>query len=315
MYAYIDWNIYNKIEWKDKLTAKEYNLYNELENQILSNKIIVSYSNAHLNDIFRGYKKNPAYINNHLKNIKRLSNDLCICQYWNSEHANLHYRDVYDFFDEKKDERESEADSFSQLMSFDNPFLSKQSKQLFVILEQTPLPEKFDDCYKFEPLFEIMFPTAKIYKNMLSLCEDLYSFSIKIKFDYSLYRALKKYLNESIKALNDKKDILPALNLDEAPAHLNIFELSKNIKTEPGIIKNQKYSEIIDTFYKLDLQGYKTDKYFNNMFDDALHTFYGAHFEYFITIDDNCYYKAKETYKKLDISTVVLKPDEILSLI
>lgn len=312
MNAYVDWNIFNYIEWKDKLSANECQIYSELEKLILSNKIIVPYSNAHLNDIFRGYKKNPTYISNHLETLKRLSNNLCICQYWNSEHAILHYRDVYDFFNEKKEEREFESDTFSQLMDFDTTGLSKQKLKM---LEQTPLPANFGDCYKFDPLFEIMFPTSKVHKNMLSLCEDIYSFSIKIKLDYSLYKTLKKYLVKSMRMINDKKDLLKSLNptLEETPKHLDIFEISKKIKTETSTSKNQRYSEIIDTFYKYDLQGYKTDKHFNNMFDDALHTFYGAHFQYFITNDDRCYYKARQTYQKLSISTIVLKPNEINS--
>jgi hypothetical protein len=47
------------------------------------------------------------------------------------------------------------------------------------------------------------------------------------------------------------------------------------------------------------------------MFDDSLHTFYGAHCEYFVTNDERCKYKAEQTYKKLNIRTVVIKADEI----
>ena len=47
------------------------------------------------------------------------------------------------------------------------------------------------------------------------------------------------------------------------------------------------------------------------MFDDSMHTFYGAHCDYFVTNDDRCKYKAEQTFKKLKINTVVIKADEI----
>jgi hypothetical protein len=65
--------------------------------------------------------------------------------------------------------------------------------------------------------------------------------------------------------------------------------------------------QILDTFYKYDLKGYKTDGNFNNMFDDSLHTFYAAHCDLFVTKDERCNYKAKKTYERLGITTTVIK--------
>ena len=74
--------------------------------------------------------------------------------------------------------------------------------------------------------------------------------------------------------------------------------------------ENKAYSKIIETFYKYDLQGYKTDSNFNNMFDDALHTFYASHCDFFMTNDDRCKYKAEKTFEKLKIKTKVIKAEE-----
>ena len=46
------------------------------------------------------------------------------------------------------------------------------------------------------------------------------------------------------------------------------------------------------------------------MFDDSLHTFYGAHCDFFITNDDRCKYKAEKTYERLKIKTSVIKAYE-----
>ena len=47
------------------------------------------------------------------------------------------------------------------------------------------------------------------------------------------------------------------------------------------------------------------------LFDDALHTFYAAHFDFFITNDDRCKYKAEKTFEKLKVKTEVIKINEI----
>lgn len=76
------------------------------------------------------------------------------------------------------------------------------------------------------------------------------------------------------------------------------------------MLRNQKQVKIIETFYKYDLKGYKSDGNFNNMFDDSLHTFYGAHCNFFVTNDDRCKYKAEKTYERLQIKTIVIKASE-----
>jgi ribosomal protein L28 len=50
------------------------------------------------------------------------------------------------------------------------------------------------------------------------------------------------------------------------------------------------------------------------MFDDGLHTFYAAHFDFFITNDDRCKFKAEKTYEKMKVCTRVIKIDEISTL-
>ena len=71
--------------------------------------------------------------------------------------------------------------------------------------------------------------------------------------------------------------------------------------------ENSTYQKITDTYFKIDIKGYKSDERFSNLIDDALHVFYGAHCDCFITIDDKCHYKAAETYHKLGIATKALK--------
>jgi hypothetical protein len=97
----------------------------------------------------------------------------------------------------------------------------------------------------------------------------------------------------------------------DLPKHLDIFEISDLYAPKNKISENENYSKVLEIFYKFDLKGYKTDANFNNMFDDSLHTFYGAHCDFFITNDDRCQYKAIKTYERLNIMTKVIKADKI----
>lgn len=82
MKVYIDLNIFDRLEKLDRLDPTEKSSYQYLSDLLTSKRIITAYSNAHLNDLFRGFQKNPTYIDGHLLNIQHFTNNLCICQYW-----------------------------------------------------------------------------------------------------------------------------------------------------------------------------------------------------------------------------------------
>src|SRR6187402_1529322 len=103
MTAYIDLNIFDRLEKLDKLDQVDKEFYQTLFSLLDGKKITTAYSNAHLNDLFRGYQKNPAYTDGHLASIKSFTGNLCICQYWGEKNVTWHYRDINEFFQEKVD--------------------------------------------------------------------------------------------------------------------------------------------------------------------------------------------------------------------
>lgn len=270
MRVYFDLNVFDRIEKKDSLKEAEKRIYDELENMAIKNQIVVPYSNAHLNDLFRGFQKNPIYVEGHLANIKKLSKNLCICQYWNRKDVTWHYRDVSEFFEEKKNEWDFQPNSLDEL--FDGTGLPN----LLLPFKLIQLEKNWKLGYKADPMFGVMYPKSKINNTAYSLMEDIYNFQIRLKSDYSLYKSFKNYLIKGISKMNN----------------------------------NKTYSDVLDVFFKYDLKGYKTDGNYNNMFDDSLHTFYAAHCEFFITNDDRCKYKAEKTYERLKIETKVITASE-----
>ena len=82
MKVYIDLNIFDRLEKLDRLDPPEKVLYQCLFDLLANKQVIAAYSNAHSNDLFRGFQKNPTYIDGHLHNIQKFTYNLCVCQYW-----------------------------------------------------------------------------------------------------------------------------------------------------------------------------------------------------------------------------------------
>ena len=307
MTAYIDLNIFDRLEKLDKLEQPEKGLYQTLFSLLSDKHISTVYSNAHLNDLFRGYQKNPTYIDGHLANIKSFTGNLCICQYWGEKAAKLHYRDIFEFFKEKITDWEFEPNSYDDLFK-DQP-LMRQAVELFKLV---PLPPEFKKGY-VEPMFGVMYPLSKMSNNYYALQSDIYNFQSRLKSDYGLYKSFRTYLLTSIHKIRNNKELIKSINSNfkNLPKHLELTDIFDTYTPNNRTRDNSMYSKVIDVFFKYDLAGYKSDGHFNNMFDDALHTFYAAHFDYFITNDDRCKYKAEKTYDKLKIKTKVIKIDEI----
>ncbi|TCC99759.1 hypothetical protein EZ449_21340 [Pedobacter frigidisoli] len=310
MNVYLDLNIFDQIEKIHRLEKPEKGYYESLLGMIEGNQVTTAFSNAHLNDLFRGYQKNPEYINGHLENIRKLTKNLCICQYWDESKVTWHYRDIFDFFQSKVDEWDDIPNNYEDLFK-DFP----EMESAHILYKLIPLPPNFKLGYK-EPMFGIMFPLSKIHNHQYALQADIFNFQARLKSDYGLYKAFKSYLVTGINKIKSNKEMLKSINQSypDLPKHLGITDLLERYTPNTKTSDNQLYSKIVETFFKFDLAGYKSDGHFNNMFDDGLHTFYAAHFDYFITNDDRCKYKAEKTYEKLNISTRVIKIENINQL-
>lgn len=312
IYAYLDWNVFDRIEKKENLEEGQYNTFSKIEKIIVDNKIICPYSNAHINDLLRGHVKTPTFIPKHLETLSRLTNNLCIVQYWGNMQATWHYRDVVEFFNSALDDKKESVTPFTELCDWDKSGLFQIQLD---ILRLTTVPSKFKEIYKANPIFNFMFPRTKTHMNMLALCEDLHDFSKNAKKDYSLYKSLRTFVNQSMAKLKQQQIMFKEIDksITELPNYLKFDEIWEKYTPRNKTSDNPAYQKILNTYFKIDFRGYKADDKFSNMLDDSLHVFYGAHCDYFITMDDKCHYKATETYHILGINTRVMKPNEFLN--
>ena len=312
IHAYLDWNVFNRIEKKVEP------IYQQIEQFILENKINIPYSNAHINDLVRGYEKNKDYTKGHLSTLSRLTNNLCIVQYWGQRNTIWHYRDVSEFFNSSLEDIETTTTSFSNLYSSylkdDIPEVHSLWQMQLSLLRSQSLPFEFKQVYKDNPVFDLIFPKSKVEMNMLSFCEDLYDFSYRAKKDFALYKTFRNYINQSRIKFKEQPKIYRQLDKTMAgiPNHLVYDTIWEKYTGKNKVTDNTKYSQITNTYLKIDFRGIKSDEKFANLIDDSLHVFYGAHCDYFITLNKLCKYKAIETFKELKIKTIVLAPNEFL---
>lgn len=316
IYTYLDWNIFNKIEKIDQLENDERDLYLGIKDQIVNGSIIVPYSNAHMSDLARGYRKNSIYIEEHLKTIELLTQNLCIVQYWGEKKVRWHYRDPKEFLDSTLEESDFTANSFSELLYMDGePILNSVWDMQKTLLRLQRLDENFKEIYKVDPVFNYIFPRSKIEMKQLALCEDLYQFSFRIKTDYALYRNFQKFLMQMrLKMPQYQKMIIKSQQkVIGKPGYLDWDKLvDESIVKFKNTSANSAYDKIVNLFTSTDLKGYSQDERFANMIDDALHCFYGAHCEYFVTIDKRCFDKSKKVYESLKLNCSVITPADLL---
>jgi len=312
-YVYLDWNVFDRIEKAGNLPPSDRKIFEQIESLITSNSIITPYSNAHINDLIRGYQKNPTFISKHLETLKRLTNNLCIVQYWGHNRTTWHFRAVEDFFYSALEDIETTPKSLKELMNWDQTGLSKS---MFESLRLTPVPPNFKDIYKASLFFSAMFPRTKTEMNLLAICEDLFEFYQTAKKDYSIFKSLRTFVNQSRAKLKKEKMFR---EIDKStsgiPSHLNFDDAWEQYLPKTKTSYNPAYHKITNTYYKIDFKGFKSDEKFSNLIDDSLHVFYGAHCDFFVTIDDKCHYKAIETYNLLKIDTKALEPKEFLETI
>jgi hypothetical protein len=308
---YLDWNIFNKLEHLTSLTEEEADDYGYLDSLITDSSIIAPYSNGHINDLIRGYEKDPSFTPGHLANITRLSRNICIAQYWGESKAKWHIREPEGFLHSRIEESNNIASSYGALYDTLNEPLATMAFELKKTSQRlTPVPANFKSIYATNPIFNAMYPRTKIEMNMLALCEDLYAFGFNINNDFQLYKHYRKYLAETKLKFPQYKNLFNAMIPADKPKYLTWEDLWDGLEPQFKETSNAAYDRIMGLFTTTDLKGYRQDNKFPNLLDDALHCFYAAHCNYFITIDAKCYDKAKLVYDKLKITTKVFTPSE-----
>jgi hypothetical protein len=318
--VYLDWNVFTNLQSRNSLSnLEDKKKFENLDALLFAHKdeIAIPYSNAHLKDLLRGYSEDTiTMVKNSLDFLSSITNNFSLVQYWNEEQAMWHFRDPHEFFESLLNEL-----PFQEYGSFEN-FV-----KMFDGIEKMFEPFKlqlhnidFGQMQSQNPFFASLFPKAQKENSAYAMIEDIYNLFQTMFANPTVYMELRKMFKTGIgldSNISNYENVVQQLDgtLSKSMLKKSFKELLDVNKDKHS--KNENYSKILSVYMQLDFVGYRSDKLseknqYDNLFNDALHCFYAAHCDYFITSDKKSYLKSKAVYQAEGINTSVMTPGEFV---
>jgi hypothetical protein len=323
---YLDWNVITTLRQSESLSnPDDINTFGKLIDiiNLSRNNLIIPFSNAHLNDLLKSYKKGERKrVTESLQFISILTKDVCLTQYWNEETAKWHQRNPEEYFHDLVDNGD-DVDTTS-LNTILEPLKEYGLGAIFDIFKQLPHDINFEEMEKYNSIFSLFFKKAKVENSMYAVMEDFIGLTNELKTNPTVYNELSNLFKKAIpldSSIHNVDNVIEMLDrtLPKTMLNKSFTQLSQeNDRTETS--KNKDYSKIIGTFMQLDFVGYGSDRLteknqYDNLFNDSLHCFYAAHCDYFVTADKKTYKKTKAVFQNENIKTQVMKPGEFVDFL
>lgn len=315
---YLDWNVISLL----KLPK-----YSQLFDFIKANKSSLQfpYSPAHFKDLMKSYCPENALFQTDLDNLEFLSGKHLMM--WEKDKTELWFATPKEYFENEKGTEDFLASFdiekiFSDLDNNDIGLgnIGSLMKSMF---EAIPMGININN--ENSEILQKMFPNLQQDSSFWDLMKDFVPFSKKLLKDKVYYKDFRKTIGDKGFKLDANSG-----NWGENEVMTNINEFIQ--KQDPKLtfseflnagFKHQKEPPNLYAYYTrahllLDMIGYKADKLqkpTNNMWNiqtDAEHSFYGAHCDYFVAMDNKLLAKTKVLYREFNISTVILTPDEVI---
>lgn len=249
--------------------------------------------------------------------VSELTKNVCLTQYWNEENAKWHSRDPIEFFNSIL---QDDSDSFNSWEDVIEPLKEYGIVKIFSSFKSQPHGMNFEEIEKYSPFFASLFPKARAENTMYAAIQDTFDLLSKINSNPTVYKELRKLFKEGIKidpnisnfdnTIEKLDKYLPKTMLNKSFTEL--YEMNNNSKS-----KNKDYDKVIGVYMQLNFVGYNSDKLtvknrYDNIFNDALHCFYAAHCDFYLTNDNRNYKKSKAVYESEKIATQVYNIPEFI---
>ena len=319
--VYLDWNVMSGMK----------NNHFPVLNDIIINKekFLLLYSTSHIGDIFASIKNHSdeeqKLIKEDLDYITSLTDDLCLVN--NSKEVSLSRYEPGELLDD----RIREAPIFSDF-SLDNLFSSFDEddsmngivSSLKNMLLSMPLDSAFKEVLnnpESAEMLDKMFPGLKDNPTMEGFFKSFGKMfqNLNEKEDYKDLRAMVQQIGVNNGHFNENKNPFEVIDKAYEKKGLEKFDVDKyfdKTKNAPAW-----FNDITNEYVLLDMHGFKADKVkvtekekntFKNTTEDASHAAFASKCEFYVTSDDKNYHKTKAVYQKLNIHTIVLKPNEFI---
>ncbi len=317
--VYLDWNVIAQM--KD---GHQNDLFKILSNK---DKFFVPFSTAHIGDILSSYSEDVEQkkrIENDLEFITSLTNNLCFSN--SGEHIFLKKSDPKLLFQQRVNDKDFmtgfSLDTLGEMFS-KNGLTKEMGKDAISLIKSIPLDNVFKDAinnHENGKYLNQIFPGLKENPTMEGFFNSfgkMYQ-NLNEKEDYKLLREITQ------KGLGIKRDKIynddnPFDLIDQAHNKLGVhvdkyIDNSKNAPVWFNVIANE--------YIMLDMHGFQEDRVkvdekkrketFRNTTEDAFHLAFASTCNFYVTNDKKAYKKSKQVYDRLNINTLVLKPDEFI---
>lgn len=315
---YFDWDIISKFKTSDFL---------EIRNFIEKHKkhFLFPYSPTHFKDLMKSYNLENVHFKTDLDNLEYLSEKHLIR--WGTEGIEPLFATPKEYFEGEKDN-----DDIYSLMDIEKIFSELDEHNLGI----GKIGSLMKTLYQLQPtgiqlnnenseMIKKMFPNISENSTMWDLMKDIPPFSKKLSQNRDYYKDFRKSIGDKGFKLEtnsgnwSENEVFEKIDnfLLKQNTNLTFIEYVKTIfkhKNEPG----NRFGFYTTAYLLLDMIGYKSDKLpkptdnMQNIQNDAEHSFYAAHCDYFVVIDKKLRIKSRVLYKKLNINTIVISPKEFI---
>lgn len=319
--VYLDWNVMSAMkngylqEFKDIILNKE--------------KFLLLYSTSHIGDIFASIKNHSEeeqkLIKQDLDYLTFLTDDLCLVN--NSKEVTLSNYEPGELLDDRINEaplfKDFSLDNLFSSIDKDNPMFGLVNS-MKNMLATIPLDTAFKDAFEnpeSAAMLNKMFPGLKEGQTMNGFFKSFGQMyhNMNETEDYKDLRNMIQQIGVNSGHFNENKnpfDVIDSAYKKTGKENFDVDQYFDKTKNAP-----EWFNDITNEYVKLDMHGFKADKIkvnekekntFKNTTEDASHSAFASRCEFYITNDDKNYHKTKAVYQKLNIHTVVLKPNEFL---
>lgn len=328
---YLDWNIYTVMK------KQEQEPYKSIAEILAKNqhKYVLPYSDAHIKDLHKGYQtltpERKELVHNDLKYLSGITDNHYIYQKKESENIDCSILDPEQVFKDigatmfDGEYFENLLDEVLNDFTEDEEDLKKLFESLFNLFKLMPATGLRETMvgHLSDELSEELYPRMKQDANMYNMLIDSIDYMSKFATDSRIYKEQRTKVKAEMVDLNVLKesgnpfDVLQEIYPEEWDKR--VFSVDE---TSVGENKHLSfnYSKFMELYLTLDMSGFESDKLkgknnISNLMNDMTHAFFGGSADVFVTNDFRAREKTKEVYKKLNISTAVLSPEEYLELL
>lgn len=321
--VYLDWNI---------MSSMKRGSFKDLAS-ILNNKdkFLIPYSTSHIGDIFASHSEDSIQrkrIDVDLEYITSITDDNCFFNDGKGK-IQLGFWKPKELYEERIDSKDLFKDFsidklFAPFDDEDDEVISPLIKSLKNLLKAIPLDNTFKDAFKNPETaneLEKMFPDLKdnlTFEGWFKAFGNMYN-RLNESEDYKGLREAVQKIGVNSSHFSQDKDPYDLIKNTYKKFGTSPFQPNNHIDTS----KNgpEWFNELSNEYILLDMHGYKQDevkvdernkKTFRNTTDDAFHSAFASRCDFYITNDKKNIDKTKTIYRKFDVGTLVLTPDEFV---